>query len=86
MITKVTVTKGTKTKTHNFEYAAKTLDDSFYGYLPTESGFVTVAKMFDGAETIVINDGLTETILEGYGTIDGIQRFREGYQITLVKG
>ena len=83
---KVTVTKGTKSKDYDFEYAAKTFDDAFFGYLPTDAALLTVARYFDGADTIVIHETLTETVLEGYSVLESITRHMEGYQIKLVKG
>ncbi len=83
---KVTVTKGTKSKNYDFDYAAKTFDDAFFGYLPTDAALLTVARYFDGADTIVIHEALTETVLEGYSVLESITRFKDGYQIKLVKG
>lgn len=83
---KVTVTKGTKNKDYDFEYAAETFENEFFGYLPTDAAILTVARYFDGADTIVIHEALKETVLEGYSTLESITRHREGYQIKLTKG
>lgn len=83
---KVTVTKGTKSKDYDFDYAAKTFDDAFFGYLPTDAAILTVARYFDGADTIVIHEVLTETVLEGYSILQSIAKFQNGYHIKLVKG
>lgn len=84
---KVTVLKKGKEKDFDFDFAAKTFDDSFFGRIVSDLSFSKFAALFEDAEKITVHDVMQETELEGYGKIISLHRdATDGYNIKIMKG